>query len=101
MSASLGRDDDVDGKMFACGAEFALQSSWVTDTAFRIIDETYYMGTPSSVPIALDVGAYLIREILPVESSPSLLDRDGQAIVIEKIGGASNAVAIGRHPLVR
>ena len=101
MTASLGCNDDVDGKMFACGAEFAFQSSWVADTTFRIIDETHHLGTPSSVSVAFDVGAYLIREILPAESSPSLLDDDGQAIVIEKIGRASNAVAVGGGPFVR
>jgi hypothetical protein len=101
MRVSLGRDDDVDGKMFACGAEFAFQSSWVADTAFRIIDETHHLGTSSSVSVAFDVGAYLIREILPAESSPSLLDDDGQAIVIEKIGRASNAVTVGGRPFVR
>ena len=40
MTASLGCDDDVDGKMFACSAKLTLQSARVTDPAFRVVDET-------------------------------------------------------------
>src|SRR5574339_531731 len=101
MSASLGRDDDVDGKMFACGAELALQSSRIADAALRVVDETDELGAPSSIPIALEVGAYLICELLPAESRPSFLHDDGQAIVIEKKCCAGNAVGVGRDPLIR
>ena len=101
MTASLGCNDDVDGKVFACGAKFTLQSARVTDAAFRVVDETQQMCAPSSVSITLDVGADLIGEILPAEPSPSFFHHDGQAIVIEEIGGAGSAIAIRRGPLVR
>jgi len=87
--------------MFACGAKLTLQSARVTDAAFRVIDETQQMRTPSSVSITLDVGADLIGEILPAEPRPCFLDDDGESIVIEQIGGAGSAIAIRRGPLVR
>lgn len=59
------------------------------------------MRASSSVSITLDVGADLIDEILPGEPSPSFFHHDGQTIVIEEIGGAGSASAIGRGPLVR
>ena len=101
MTASLGCDDDVDSKMFACGAKLTLQSARVTDPAFRVIDETQQMRAPPSVSITLDVGADLIGEIRPAEPRPCFLDDDGESIVIEQIGGAESAIAIRRGPLVR
>ncbi len=101
MTASLGCDDDVDSKMFACGAKLTLQSARVTDAAFRVIDETQQMRAPSAVSITLDVGADLIGEIRPAEPRPCFLDDDGESIVIEQIGGAESAIAIRRSPLVR
>ena len=59
------------------------------------------MRASSSVSITLDVGTDLIGEILPAETSPSFFYHDGQAIVIEEIGGAGSAIAIRRGPLVR
>lgn len=101
MTASLWCDEDVDGKMFAGGGEFAFQSAGISNAAFRVINETEEMRAPSSLSVALDVNAHLVGEVFPAEPRSGFLHHDGQTIVIEEIRGAGCAVAVSRGPFVR
>lgn len=101
IPASFGCDDDVDGEMLAGAAQLVFQAAGVADTAFRVIDETQQMRASSSSTIALDVGAYLVHEILSAKPGPGFLHHDGQAVVIQKKCGAGCAIGIGRGPLIR
>ena len=87
--------------MFASAVQFAFESAGITDAALGVIDKAQQMRTSSSGTIALDIGAYLVHEVLPAEPGPRFLDHDCQAIVIQQKGGAGCAVSIGRGPLIR
>src|SRR5688500_1299975 len=100
ISASLRCDHDVDGEVFARTGKLAFQSARVADAALRIIHEAQQVGAATTSTIALDVGPYLVAELLSGEAGPRFFHDNCEAVVVEEKRRARRPAGIAWRPFV-